>query len=79
MTDPVVVPAPAVVKTAGQTLDASVAALEARVKALESNVVSFWKKQIAWLGTNWPHIVSWAFSTALAAKVGVFGTILKLL
>jgi len=40
-------------KTIGQDIDADVAALKARVSALESGVS-------AWFKANWPHIVTWA-------------------
>ncbi len=86
MTDPVVVPAPvpatpapaAPAQTLGQTLDADVAALKARVAVLEGNVKSFWTKQIAWLEANWPHLVTWVLSGAAVAKSGILAAILKL-
>ncbi|MGO9596867.1 MAG: hypothetical protein ACLP7Q_02475 [Isosphaeraceae bacterium] len=64
-------PAAAPAPTIGQSLDADIAALKARVSVLEGNVVSFWAKQTAWLKANWPHIVTWLTLayTGGAAKV----------
>jgi hypothetical protein len=46
---PVVPAAPA--HTFGQALDADVAALKARVSAIEN-------KTVTWIGKNWPHLAN---------------------
>jgi hypothetical protein len=79
MTETVTVaPAPVAAKTVGQTVDADIAALEARIKALEGNATAFWTKQITWLKANWPHLVSMAFSGFAATKLGIASEIAKL-
>lgn len=65
--------------TVGQTIDADVAALKARVAALEGDASAFWTKQITWLKANWPHLVTWATSATVAAKLGVLADIAKIL
>jgi hypothetical protein len=75
---PAPAPAPAPAPTTiGQTVDADLAALKARVEALEANVVKFWDKQLAWLKANWPHLVTWALGTLAVVKTGALGLITK--
>lgn len=76
MSTPNPVPTPA---TVGQTIDADVAALKARVAALEGDASAFWTKQITWLKANWPHLVTWVTSATVAAKLGVLADIAKIL
>ena len=77
MSTPNPVPTPAA--SLGQTIDADVAALKARVAALEGDASAFWTKQITWLKANWPHLVTWATSATIAVKLGVFADIAKIL
>jgi hypothetical protein len=77
MSTPNPVPTPAA--SLGQTIDADVAALKARVAALEGDASAFWTKQITWLKANWPHLVTWATSATIAVKLGVLADIAKIL
>lgn len=59
--------------TLGGTLDAELAVVKARLAVLEASVKTDWAKAKAWLGTNWPHFVSWVSTGALVLdKIGVF-------
>ncbi len=78
MSTPNPVPTPATASL-GQTIDADVAALKARVAALEGDASAFWTKQLAWLKANWPHLVTWATSATVAVKLGVLADIAKIL
>ena len=78
MSTPNPVPTPATASL-GQTIDADVAALKARVAALEGDASAFWTKQLAWLKANWPHLVTWVTSATVAAKLGVLADIAKIL
>ena len=77
MSTPNPVPTPAA--SLGQTIDADVAALKARVAALEGDASAFWTKQITWLKANWPHLVTWVTSATVAVKLGVLADIAKIL
>lgn len=46
--------------TIGQTVDADIAALKAKVAAIESAGKTDWAKAVAWVKTQWPHFVTWA-------------------
>lgn len=63
----------AVPTTLGASLDAELSVVKARLAVLESVASTDWAKAKAWLGTNWPHFVSWLSSGALVLdKIGVF-------
>ncbi len=63
------VPAPT---TLGSTIDQELAVVKARLAVLESDASTDWSKVKAWLGTNWPHFVTWAGGALLVVdKLGV--------
>lgn len=58
-------------ETVGQVVDADIAAIKARVVALEAAGKTDFAKVKAWISTNWPHFVTWGGAIALAVKSGV--------
>jgi len=38
-----------------------VAVVKADVAAVETKVVTFWDKQVAWVKANWAHLATWAY------------------
>lgn len=58
-------------ETVGQVVDADVAALKARVAALEADATTDFAKVKAWVKTNWPHFITYAGIAGLAVKDGV--------
>ena len=55
-------------ETAGQNIDARIALVEAKVKAIETAASTDWVKVKAWVKTNWPHFVTYAGLAAVAFK-----------
>jgi hypothetical protein len=58
-------------ETVGQTIDADIAALKAKVDALEAAGKTDLAKVKAWVSANWPHFVTWASGAYVAVKLGV--------
>jgi hypothetical protein len=69
----------AVAATIGQSVDAEIAVLKSRVAVIEASAKTDWSDVKQWFSTNWPHFVSWATGVAVAAKVGVFADLAKLI
>jgi hypothetical protein len=69
----------AVAATIGQSVDAEIAVLKSRVAVIEASAKTDWADVKQWFATNWPHFVSWATGAAVAAKVGVFADLAKLI
>jgi hypothetical protein len=65
--------------TVGQSIDAEIVVLKARVAAVEAAAKTDWSDVKAWVKTNWPHFVGWASTAVVAAKVGVFADIAKII
>ena len=65
--------------TVGQSIDAEIVVLKARVAAVEAAANTDWSDVKAWVKTNWPHFLTWASTAFVAAKVGVFADIAKIL
>lgn len=65
--------------TVGQSIDADIAALKSRVAVIEASAKTDWADIKQWFSTNWPHFISWGTGVAVAAKVGVFADIAKLI
>ena len=65
--------------TVGQSIDAEIVVLKARVAAVEAAAKTDWSDVKAWVKTNWPHFLTWASTAVVAAKVGVFADIAKIL
>lgn len=56
--------------TVGQTIDAKVAVLEAKLTVLEAAAKTDWAKAIAWAKTNWAHIVlTWPAAVSVLVPV----------
>lgn len=70
---------PAASPTLGAAVDAEITLIRARIAALEATGKTDWADVVAWVKTNWPHFVSWASGAVIAAKVGVFADIAKLI
>jgi hypothetical protein len=66
-------------KTVGQDIDAEIAVIKAKLAVLEAEGKTDWADLKAWVGTNWPHFVSWAVTGAVAVKTGVLADVAKLL
>lgn len=60
--------------TLGQSIDADIAFLRARVAALESTAKTDWSDVKLWIKTNWAHFVTWG---ALAASSPVVTDLVK--
>ena len=65
--------------TLGGQIDAEIVVLKARVAAVEAAAKTDWSDVKAWVKTNWPHFLTWASTAAVAAKVGVFADIAKII
>ena len=65
--------------TIGQDIDKEVAVLKARVAVIEAKASTDWAKVKAWVGTNWPHAVTWLTSGAVAVKLGLLADVAKAL
>jgi hypothetical protein len=65
--------------TIGQTVDAELAVLKARVAVIEAKASTDWSKVKAWVSTNWPHAVTWLTSGAVAVKLGLLADVAKVL
>lgn len=63
-----VTPAPT---TIGQTVDADLALVKARLAVLEADAKTDWSDVTAWVKANWPHFVTWGMGVAGAIKLGV--------
>jgi hypothetical protein len=63
----------------GQSIDAEVVLVKARLAALEAAGKTDWADVKAWVKTNWPHFLTWASTAVVAAKVGVFADIAKII
>jgi hypothetical protein len=63
----------------GGQIDAEIVVLKARIAAVEAAAKTDWSDIKAWVKTNWPHFVGWASTAAVAAKVGIFADIAKIL
>ncbi|MGO8974864.1 MAG: hypothetical protein ACLQNV_15235 [Steroidobacteraceae bacterium] len=74
----VVPPAPVAAPSLGQTVDADLVALKARITALEGNASAFWTKQVTWLKTNWPHLVTIGLAGLTAVKTDALSILVKL-
>ena len=70
---------PAASPTVGQSIDAEIVVLKARVAAVEAAAKTDWSDIKAWVKTNWPHFLTWASTAAVAAKVGLFADIAKII
>lgn len=77
MADPTVTPAP--VLTQAQISYEEFNLLKAKIGVLEAAASNDWSKVKAWVGTNWPHFITWATGVAVAAKVGLVADLVKLL
>jgi hypothetical protein len=65
--------------TIGQTVDAELAVLKARVAVVEAKVSTDWADVKAWVKTSAPHFVTWALAGATAVKAGVLADVVKFL
>ena len=65
--------------TVGQDIDKEVAVLKARVAVIEAKASTDWAKAKAWVGTSWPHAVTWLTSGAVAVKLGLLADVAKAL
>ncbi len=52
-----------------------VTAVKADVAVVETKVVTFWSKQVAWVKANWAHLATWAY---LVYQSGVLKLVAKL-
>ena len=68
----VVPPAPVAAPSLGQTVDADLVALKARITALEGNASAFWTKP------NWPHLVTIGLAGLTAVKTDALSILVKL-
>lgn len=60
--------APAPASTLGSSIDAELTVVKARIALLEADAKTDWTKVKAWLGTNWPHFVTWVGGGLLVAE-----------
>ena len=65
--------------TIGSAIDAEVVLVKARLAALEAAGKTDWADVKAWVKSNWPHFLTWASTAAVAAKVGIFADIAKII
>lgn len=65
--------------TAGQELDKEVAVVKARLAVLEAKGKTDWAKVKAFAAANWPHVVTWITSGAVAVKLGLVADVVKFL
>jgi hypothetical protein len=63
----------------GGQIDAEIVVLKARIAAVEAAAKTDWSDIKAWVKANWPHFVGWASTAAVAAKVGIFADIAKII
>lgn len=59
-------------ETIGQTVDAELAVVKARIAVLEADAKTDFAKVKAWVAANWPHFVTWVGAAAVAVKLDVF-------
>lgn len=57
------------VDTVGQTIDADVAVLKAKMAALEAAAVAKEHALVTWVKTNWPHFVTWVSTALMGLKL----------
>lgn len=60
--------------TVGQSIDAEIVVLKARVAAVEAAAKTDWSDVKAWVKANWAHFVTWS---ALAASSPVVTDLVK--
>lgn len=65
--------------TVGQTVDAEIAVLKARLAVVEAKASTDWAAVKAYVKANWPHAVTWLLAGASAVKSGVVADVVKLL
>ena len=53
----------------GQSIDAEITVIKARVASLEAGAKSDWKVLVAWVKAQWPHFVTWAALAASSSPV----------
>jgi hypothetical protein len=61
---------PPVTQTVGQKLDAVLAEIKTGAVSVETAAASDFAKAKAWVGTNWPHFVTWVGGAWIAVKSG---------
>lgn len=57
-------------ETVGQTIDAELAVVKAKIAVLEAAGKTDYAKVKAYALANFPHVVTWAGGVALAVKLG---------
>lgn len=52
----------------GQSVDAELAVVKARLAVLEADASTDWTKVKAWVSSNWPHFVTWLAVSGLSVS-----------
>lgn len=58
-------------QSVGQSVDAELAVIKARLALIEADAKATWADVKAWVKAQWPHFVTWGAGLAAAVKVGL--------